>query len=100
MICGVAPRRSMAAMPSSIWRMSKAGPRAAPMAPDQSLALRPLEFGPERVVLDRVDARVVELVEVDVVGAQAPERVLEGLAHVRGDQSCGRSCWFGRSGWL
>ena len=43
------------------------------------LALGPelLELLPERVVADRLDARVVELVEVDVVGAEPPQRRFE-----------------------
>jgi hypothetical protein len=39
----------------------------------------PLE-PPRAVVEDRLDARVVELVEVDVIGAQTAERIVELLA--------------------
>jgi hypothetical protein len=49
---------------------------------DEAFGLRALEFGPEGVVLDGVETGVVQLVEVDVVGAEAAEGLLEGLAHV------------------
>ncbi len=51
---------------------------------DLSLGLEVLE-GRERLVgLDRVHARVVQLVEVDAVGSEPPQARLEGVAHEAG----------------
>ena len=51
-----------------------------------NLALGPelVELFPERVVVDRVEARVVQLVEVDVVGAEPAERGFELRSDRRG----------------
>ncbi len=44
---------------------------------DLALGAELLELLPEGVVEDRLDARVVQLVQVDVVGAEPPQRRLE-----------------------
>ena len=59
------------------------GPQGDPVVADLALGAELLE-GLEAVVgVDRLHARVVELVEVDVVGAQAAEARLEGGADER-----------------
>ena len=54
-----------------------------PVVADLALGLQRLQLGVELVGLDAVHARVVELVEVDVVGAQAAQRGLERAPGVR-----------------
>ena len=43
-----------------------------------------VELLPERVVVDRIEARVVELVQIDVVGTEPPERRFELRTNRRG----------------
>ena len=60
-------------------------PQGNPVVPDLSLLAEALELVEEIVALDRIHARVVQLVEVDVVGAEAGQARLERRrAHGRG----------------
>jgi hypothetical protein len=63
---------------SPSWTHPMAGPSATPSS--RILRSQPLELGPEVVVEDRLDARVVELVQVDAVGPEPSEGVVELLA--------------------
>ena len=62
----------------------KGGPERDADVTDEPFVLRLLQLGPQRVVADGIEARVVQLVDVDVVRAEAPQRAFERLAHVGG----------------
>jgi hypothetical protein len=51
---------------------------------DLAFGAKLLQLLPQRVAADRLDARVVELVEVDVIGAEPAQRSFELLTHRRG----------------
>ena len=57
-----------------------AGPSETPQTLDLALVLHLLQFG-EQVIAELRELDVVGHVEVDVVDAQALERLLQGLAH-------------------
>ena len=75
-------RLRIASSPSSTQPI--AGPSATPSSRTLPSVAELLQLLPQRVVEDRLDARVVQLVEVDVVGAEPAQRRLELRADRRG----------------